>query len=331
MLEKPDLPDEQIIACIQSEYGLSIDRLTFLPLGADVDTAVYQVDAGQANYFLKLRRGLFDETTLAVPQYLASLGIQAIIAPIQPDSGKSWVVLDEYKLVLYPFIPGIDAYQKALSERQWIVFGQTLKAIHAAPIPPTLRVLLPVEQYSPLWRDMVKEFQAQVERMEYTDPVADQMASVMRSHRVEIDHLVRRAGLLAADLQARNLEFVLCHSDIHAGNIHLGPEDALYIVDWDNPILAPKERDLMMIGGSPVWKEPQMVALFYQGYGPAEVDRTALAYYRYERIIWDIAAYCEQLLASTAGGEDREQSLRYFASNFLPGHELDLARQMDSE
>ncbi len=25
--------------------------------------------------------------------------------------------------------------------------------------------------------------------------------------------------------------------------------DALYIVDWDNPILAPKERDLMFIGG----------------------------------------------------------------------------------
>jgi hypothetical protein len=41
----------------------------------------------------------------------------------------------------------------------------------------------------------------------------------------------------------------LCHSDIHAGNILIDVNDDFYIVDWDNPILAPKEHDLMFIGG----------------------------------------------------------------------------------
>jgi hypothetical protein len=43
-----------------------------------------------------------------------------------------------------------------------------------------------------------------------------------------------------------------------------------------------------------------------------------LAYYRYERIVEDIAVEC-QLIFSTAGDEDRERELRFMRSNFEPG------------
>jgi spectinomycin phosphotransferase len=59
------------------------------------------------------------------------------------------------------------------------------------------------------------------------------------------------------------------------------------------------------------------------------MDQAALAYYRYERVIQDIAAFGEQILLTEAGGEDREQGYQYFTSNFLPGHEIDLALQAD--
>jgi hypothetical protein len=68
-----------------------------------------------------------------------------------------------------------------------------------------------------------------------------------------------------------------------------------FIEDWDNPIFAPKEQDLILIGGSYIWKGTREETLFFQGYGKTEIDRTALAYDRYERIIQDIAAFCEQL------------------------------------
>ena len=35
MLEKPDLADDKIIACVLDEYGLQADHFKFLPLGAD--------------------------------------------------------------------------------------------------------------------------------------------------------------------------------------------------------------------------------------------------------------------------------------------------------
>ena len=66
MLEKPALNDEIIQSCVQDEYLLPVNRLTFLPLGADVNTAVYRVDTVlEQAYFLKLRKGDFDEITVA--------------------------------------------------------------------------------------------------------------------------------------------------------------------------------------------------------------------------------------------------------------------------
>ena len=140
-----------------------------------------------------------------------------------------------------------------------------------------------------------------------------------------INHLIGRADELGFALQTRPLDQVLCHSDVHPGNLLVSGDETLYIVDWDNPIFAPKERDLMLIGGCYRWRDAREEALFYQGYGQTEIDRMALAYYRCERIIQDIAAYCKQLLSTQEGGKDREQGLMYFTSNFLPGYEIEIA------
>lgn len=48
MLTKPDLKDEKIIACLQEHYGLDVAEISFLPLGADFNTAVslFEYDNG---------------------------------------------------------------------------------------------------------------------------------------------------------------------------------------------------------------------------------------------------------------------------------------------
>ena len=64
---------------------------------------------------------------------------------------------------------------------------------------------------------------------------------------------------------------------------------------------------------------------FYKGYGPAQIDTRALAYYRYDRIVQDLAIYCSDVLTSDAGGADRAQALIYTQSNFAPGGTIERA------
>ena len=84
MLEKPtDLSDDQLRGCLRADYGLTLVELAFLPLGADVNTAVYRaVDAAGAPYFVKLRRGAFDAALVWVPQLLRERGVTHVIAPL---------------------------------------------------------------------------------------------------------------------------------------------------------------------------------------------------------------------------------------------------------
>lgn len=332
MLEKPALPDDRIAAMLRKAYTLRASAIEFLPLGADANTAVYRV-AGLdgAAYFLKLRSGAFAEASVTIPYFLRERGIPQIIAPLKTNGGRLWTRLDTYACILYPFIAGRDGFELALSDGQWLEFGQTLKAVHAAVPPARLQKQIAGETFSPFWREQVQKFQAQVEQTHYVDPIAAEMAAFMQSHRAEIDQLVERAAQLGADLQSRALPNVLCHSDIHAGNLLLAENGSLYIVDWDNPIAAPKERDLMFIGGGigDIWNSPREEALFYKGYGRTEIDHTALAYYRYERIVEDIAAFCDQILPSHGSRDDRERGWGFFTGCFQPGEVIEIARKTD--
>ena len=110
-----------------------------------------------------------------------------------------------------------------------------------------------------------------------------------------------------------------------------GQLPVLYIVDWDAPLLAPKERDLMFIGGGidNIWKNKHDESIFYEGYGKANIDFAMLAYYRYERVIEDLAAYGEQLLLTDEGGADREEAYERFTGNFEPGQTIEIAEKTD--
>jgi spectinomycin phosphotransferase len=331
MLEKPDIPDELIISRLQEEYGLHVAALTFLPIGADQGSAVYRVvtDDGTA-YFLKLRKG-FAKIVVTVPLFLKSQGIREIIIPFETKSKQYWADFGEYKMILYPFIEGKNGFQMELTDQHKRRLGSALKAIHSTQVPPKLKRLIPKETFSPQWRESVRSLQVQAEEMSFQDSNAAKLAEFMNSKQSEINRLIQRTEELASELQSKPLDLVLCHTDIHGANMLITESDDFYIVDWDAPLLAPKERDLMFIGGGidNIWKSQQDIAVFYEGYGKTNLDLAVLAYYRYERVIEDLAAYGEQLLLTDDGGADREPAYRRFISNFEPSETIEIAERTD--
>jgi len=333
MLEKPTIADTMIIATLETSYALQAGQLTYLPLGADLNTAVYRLETIDGRvYFVKLRSGEFNQPSVIIPDTLADQGIAHLVRPLYTMHAALWANLEGYKLVLYPFIEGWDAYEQALTAEQWVELGATLRAVHDAALPPELSKSLPRESWPTRWRDSVFEFLRLVRQHTFAEPIAAETASTLISRHDQVLNLVQHTARLGAQIKSKSIEYVLCHADLHAGNLLLTANGDLYIVDWDTALLAPRERDLMYAGGGQMarWHSPeQEQAWFYQGYNDAPVDAAILAYYRYERIIEDIAVYCDELLLTDRGGDDRQQALEWLLSNFEPGGVLEIANEQE--
>lgn len=328
MSEKLVLPNQLIIDCMRTIYDIKVATLTFLPLGADVDACVFKAQADQSAYFVKLKRDFHQNIGPQLQLILQNAGNAHVIAPLTTIHGQTAHHLNDLALTVYPFIEGQDGFSRSLSADQWIMLGKALRQVHEFNLPSAIKDQIKWETYSPQSREVVRLMYSNLDDgLSVVDEIAAKFIATVKEKREIINQLVNRAEQLADKIQKQPSTLVLCHSDIHAGNVLLANDGALYIVDWDQPIMAPKERDLMFIGGgvASVWNDPREEEFFYQGYGKTDINRDILAYYRHERIVQDIAEYYNELLLSTNGVKEREIMYQHFLAMFEPQGVVDIA------
>jgi spectinomycin phosphotransferase len=300
MATRPTLPNAQLINFIEHEYGIHVNDLARLAFGADVNASVYRAESRDSTYFVKLKRGHEHDTAVAVTRYLYDQGIEEVIPPILTKGGAPAPRLGEHTLIVCPFVECKNGSGRALSDEQWVELGRTFWRVHDLDVPAELGDRIRREQYSPKWREAVRRLYEQLPAG--VDEAGRRMAAMFREREETIRQMIARAeALVPPDKQGG--AFVLCHSDIHANNVLTSDDGRLYAVDWDEPILAPRERDLMFIGAGVghIWNEPREVELFYEGYGDYSVNRDLIRYYRTERIIEDLAQYGHDLMLTQDG------------------------------
>lgn len=330
MLKKP-IQKHELIKFLKVHYAIEASSVQLLPLGADMDALTYKIDTESKSnsYFLKINYGNYEEISLAVIRLLHDANIKEIIFPIAAVDDQLLTKLNHFSMIIYPFIDGHNGFEQKLTKSQWIELGKTLKKIHTLSVPTSIQQQLRKEEFSPKWREMVRSLDLQIERHTSKDKVTTDFQNFYHLNQKAIDQLVNTAEELCKKIQAdsNNYNYVLCHTDIHAGNILLTPNGSFYIIDWDNPMMAPKERDLMFIGGGVgnVWNSADEVAYFYQGYGKSNIDKTILLYYRHERIVEDIALYGQDILALNQNESAKLVSLKHFKSMFEPQGVIDIA------
>ena len=121
---------------------------------------------------------------------------------------------------------------------------------------------------------------------------------------------------LAAVLKVRPFPSVICHADLHAANLLRDQAGHVFIIDWDEVMLAPKERDFIFV------RKPHAEA-FWEGYEPKEIDWTVLTYYRWERVVQDLIEYAGQVCFRDDWTEDTRADLaQSFHQNLADGSNL---------
>ncbi len=307
MIEKPDIRDERIITALNENYSVQISRIEFLPIGNDATEFSYRVDARDGNsYFLKLKTNLSNLAALFVPRFLKDHGIEQIVAPIPTRTQKLVEEIDGFPLILYPFISGNEAMKVGMSDVQWTEFGSVLKEIHFTRLPSDIARLVRREDFVPKWSCLALELQKQVDAGRFDDLYQKELAVFWKDKKEIIQAVIERAELIGKNLQQADLEFVLCHADIHTANILITNEQNMFIVDWDDTLFAPKERDLMhVLEENRIHTREERI--FFAGYGDIEINPLALAYYRYEWCVQEIGDFGERVFLTKDIGERTSQ------------------------
>ncbi|HEY7033486.1 MAG TPA: phosphotransferase [Thermomicrobiales bacterium] len=332
MLDDPGLDAGMIPACLAANYGIRISSIAFLPLGHDAYAAVYRVVAGDdTTYFLKIRFAPPFKPGLAVPRALIDAGVPNILAPLRTLTSELWCPLEDddgHSVVLYPFIYDQDAKIVGLSDSQWQEFGSTLRAVHASGLGDRFRGQLRVEDFALPSAALVRQIQTMVDAGEFESGAASGLAAFWRANTARIHGLLARAEELGRSLQSKSFELVLYHSDIHTANILVGDDGRIWLIDWDSPLVAPRERDLLFVIGSRIARpvEPRQEDLFFDGYGPTEIDPTALAFYRDERIVEDLGEFGKSVFLNPRLSEEARAIEADLAIGlFVPGGDIDRA------
>ena len=324
MIEKPDIEDEKIIIALNQNYSIQASDIEFLPIGNDA--FAYRVETkDQTSYFLKLKKGISNPAGLFVPRFLKDNGIEQVVAPLSTKTRELWVNVDEFSILLYPFITGNEAMKAGMTDAQWIEFGSVLKRIHSTALPSDISQYVMRETFIPKWSSLAKELQEQVNTRNYDDPYQQELATFWKENNETIQSLIERTEMIGKRLQQTDLESVFCHADIHTANILLTREQEMFVVDWDDTLFAPEERDLMFVlGGNTIHTKEER--LFFDGYGEVNINQLALAYYRYEWCVQEIGDFGNRVFLTKDTGESTKQdSVEGFMTLFSRGDVIEAA------
>jgi spectinomycin phosphotransferase len=282
MREPPRIGEERLRVCLQEQYDLLPVGFEFLPLGHDYDAGVYHVVCAQERaYLLKATSRKLYESSCLVPAYLRDQGVTSIVAPVPTKNGTLWTKLGDWTVILYPWING-ESSLTGMTNAQWREVGNIFQRIHQTSLPPAGFESLQRERFDPTeYARWVGTFETQ-HLQEPGSASGSQRAlrSSWKAHQSTIHTALTTLEKLAEVLQSRPLLYVICHADLHARNLIRDPAGDVYVIDWDEVMLAPKERDFIFI------RKPYAEA-FFQGYGDAEVDWSLLTYYLWERVVQD--------------------------------------------
>jgi spectinomycin phosphotransferase len=266
-----------------------------------------------------------------IPSHLHRHGVPGVLAPLATSTGAPYVLVGRFALALYPMLAARAGAEVGLSPAQWRQLGAVVRQVHAVPVTPQLARLVGREDFRPTRWELLADLEARLANP--GDPVAGELAGFWRAHRDVIGRLIHRADVLGRRLARGSFTRVLCHADLHTWNVLVDGDARLWLVDWDEAVLAPRERDLMFVVGGIARDlvRPGDTERFFQGYGQAAIDPSLLAYYRYAWAVQDIAAYAEQVLLAPGLGEAaRRAAVEGFMDLFAPGNIVDVARGSDA-
>jgi spectinomycin phosphotransferase len=297
MITQPDYEESQLKAKVEEEYGFSVQELKPVPWGESSWGYAVEGVAGE-KYFLKVHpnRDVPEESLHLTERLFTQCHLENTVYPIPTKSEKLKVPFGRHTIVLFNFVAGENSRNRRLTIDQFKVLGRILAKLHhstsqVGDYSVKERYEIPfVKTYQKLLKEIGKE-------PEKGNEPQKELKNLLKQHIPRLEKEMYDLQVSCQKAFSLKGKFVICHGDLTPGNILVTPTGDLCLADWDEPILAPKERDLVFLAG------PKMMFVM-QGYRTVlnnqDVDDKLIAFYQHRRNVSEIVEYAQRVLHSNA-------------------------------
>lgn len=329
----PIIESAALLETVRSEFGIQLSSISQVFGGQDSDAVVLRATSGDgAEFAVKVSRS-HGVSGLLVSDAIARTIAIGIPEPLRIRSGPPYSIVNGLRVSLIPWISGLSAAGKGLDAAQWRSFGALLSRVHSADVTPMLASGLPVEEYRTPAAASARVLDRRIRDQDKVGPTEDEdslTAALIRDWMAAADSLalvLAQIDGLGDELRSEAAGTVVCHCDAHIGNVLISDDGEVWLLDWDEVVRAPRERDLMFVIdgvlGDPVTAEQQ--EWFFDGYGQVDIDPRRLAYYQCSWALQDVADFAARVLDRAGPPAEAGQALALFRSVVGPSGIVSLA------
>jgi hypothetical protein len=286
---------------IRREYG--IDAIGIYPAKRGFFGETWRLDAKSRSYFLKLDYSATHQNIYArsfgIVEHLCNHGIDFISKIIKNKNDKLTTRYDGAALGVFDWIDGenIETDETKIPEYKMMAKIYTV---------PTHGLLISQEDFS---GESADKFFGQWQEL---DDVP--LCSYFEKNRKSLEHRAKRLAHFTELCKGDTTGFVITHGD--AGGNMIVSGDKYFIIDWDESILAPPERDAwnMLCYDGKEWPG----CVFHKAMRENNISYTLrperLAYYCYYYCFYYLTEFLDN---RTPADAMREIELRYLSSGWI--------------
>jgi spectinomycin phosphotransferase len=293
MTQHPPIDHDTLRALLLRDYGLNVRSSDYRPADWSIGGFTISTETHE-RYYLKVQeitpwtfaassRDFYLPLTLELQR---SGALPHVACPIPAHDGRLWTAHDRYALILQNYIDGTMVGHAGMTDEVVAEVAALIGRLHTSSVHSRLRHLS-VEAFDlPFHATLITA--AAAASTEADD--ARELDVALQAQAMEIRGYLDRLEGLQRKLRQARPGMVVCHTDLHGENLMVDREGNLYIVDWDNAMVAPREHDLMFFAGDERF-ERVFVPAYQSEAGTLRVDSDLLRFYYYRRGLEDVTDY----------------------------------------
>jgi len=292
MLTESKIDKSLLKDVIQKKFGISVVNFTLVPKWEAARGYIIE-SSNHKSFFLKIYWD--DKTTDSAFRFADDLfsraGIVNIAHPIPTSQGQMRIQIRDFQIALFDWISGKTAQEHKLTDIQLEGLGELLAKIHQSKT--IIGEYSVRENFTIPFKDRLVSILSDMSEMTGdSSKYKTKLELFLRPHRQEFMRELEILEKLQRKVRTMNLEFVNCHGEPSPGNILSSDNAEVYLLDWDEPIFAPKEKDLLFFKDN---LEPVMKG--YSGFSSDTViDQDVLEFYGHMWNLGEITCYGSKLL-----------------------------------